>query len=512
MLNLATILRESARRYPDKKALVWNDVSLTFKELDEVSDTFAHYMVRQLGLGRGDKIALTSLNNPQFVMSYYGILKMGGVAVALSALLNPQEIAALLEDSGAKAYCCYEGEGDMPIFQGGEKGFTSTDTCKHLVCLDRNWNEDKGESLHLSHILSQKHIPFPLADTAAQDTALIMYTSGTTGQPKGTEMTHFNLLINATVGVRELRYTESDKNIIALPISHIFSHTMQLNASILNGNTSILLSKFSPQAFLDWVKKEQPTIFCGVPTMYWALNNIPCDSKTIEQVRQSMRLCVSGGAPLSAVLQQQFENKFGVQISEIFGMTESSGCVCFNYYPESNKSGTIGPAVWGMEVNIFDENDQPVPVGEKGELVFRGHSVMKGYLNQPEATSRALRNGWMHSGDVAYMDANGYVYIIDRIKEMIIRGGWKIYPREVEEVLMQHPAVNMVAVVGVADEKYGEEIKALIIRETETDCTEEDIISYAREHMAKYKYPRLIEFVNELPLSKTGKVLKKLLK
>jgi len=350
---------------------------------------------------------------------------------------------------------------------------------------------------------------FATQPTNAEDTAVIIYTSGTTGRPKGAELTHSNLLLNAILSADLATIKPEDVQLIVLPLFHIFAMTVLMNAGIYKAAAHVLQVRFDAEVTLSLMKKQGVTIFAGVPTMYWGLLHCPIEQKDITAVTQKLRICISGGAALPLNVLEEFEAKFEVPIIEGYGMSESSPVVTFNQVQFGRKPGSIGQPVWGVEVMVADENDNPLPAGEKGELLYRGHNVMKGYYKRPEENKKALRGGWMHSGDIAVMDEDGYFYIVDRTKDMIIRGGFNVYPREVEEVMIKHEAISIVAVIGVPDEKFGEEIKACVVLKEGASASAEEIIAWTKARIASYKYPRVVQFMDSLPMSATGKILKK---
>ncbi len=345
--------------------------------------------------------------------------------------------------------------------------------------------------------------------TNAEDTAVIIYTSGTTGRPKGAELTHSGLMLNGILSADLMGARPEDIQLIVLPLFHIFALTVLMIAGVYRGTESILLPRFDAEAVFGLMQKHGVTIFAGVPTMYWGLLNYKGDQFDYKSIAEKLRVCASGGASLPVQVMKEFEERFKVPIIEGYGMSEGSPVVTFNQLSVGRKPGSIGTPVWGVEVKIVDENDQEVPVGEKGELLYRGHNVMKGYYKRPEANAKTLRGGWMHSGDVAIKDEDGFFYIVDRTKDMIIRGGLNVYPREVEEVMMKHEAISLVAVIGLPDEQFGEEIKACVVLKEGASATPEAIIAWTKEHIAAYKYPRVVEILDSLPMTATGKILKK---
>ncbi len=343
----------------------------------------------------------------------------------------------------------------------------------------------------------------------AEDTAVIIYTSGTTGRPKGAELTHSNILLNSILSSNLVSSTSKDTQLIVLPLFHIFAMVVLMTAGIYKGLRSILLPRFDAEAVFGLLLKYKVSIFAGVPTMYWGLNHYTEDKFDYKEITKNLRVAVSGGASLPLQVLEDFEQRFNVPIIEGYGMSEGSPVVTFNQIETGRKPGSIGTPVWGIEVKLVDENDNEVPVGEKGELLYRGHNVMKGYYKNPEANAETLRGGWMHSGDIATKDEDGFYYIVDRTKDMIIRGGLNVYPREIEEVMITHEAISLVAVIGVPDEKFGEDIKAFVVLKEGATASTDEIKSWIKEKIADYKYPRHVELIDSLPMSATGKILKK---
>jgi len=512
-MNLAFILESSAKDFPAKDAIVFGDTRLNFAQLNGAANQVANALIKN-GIQKGDKVALSCLNIPYFPIVYYGILKAGAVVVPLSVLLKHNEVAYHLTDSDAKAFFCFEGNDALPMGKEGYDGFNQAKTCETFYTITANPASPSPfeNSQTLGMLMNGASPIFDTVQTQENDTAVIIYTSGTTGQPKGAELSHSNLLMNAIMVRDMIEVVPEDVMLTVLPLFHIFGQSVQLNTGILTGSTNVLLPRFTPDDVFGLMLKEKVTFFAGVPTMYWALNHANINKEDIATISKNIRVAVSGGASLPVKVLKDFESKFDVPILEGYGMSEGSPVVTFNKLNRTRKPGSIGSAVWGVEVRLVDENDQPVPQGEKGEIIYRGHNVMKGYYNKPEANAKTLRNGWMHSGDIAVMDEDGDFFIVDRIKDMIIRGGLNVYPREVEDVLMKHPAVSLVAVIGVEDEEKGEEIKACIVLKEGQSATPEEIIAFAKAELAAYKYPRIIEIRSSLPMSATGKILKKILR
>lgn len=512
MLNLSILLEQSAKRYPQHPAMTFMDTTLTYSQLNGAANQIANGL-RSRGIGMGDKVALSCFNLPYFPMIYFGILKAGAVVVPLSVLLKEDEIQYHLTDSDAKAYFCFVGTLELPMVQMGYVGFQKTPTCQDFfVIMPKPTDPSPIEgTATLGHLMAGQLPGGESAQTSADDTAVIIYTSGTTGRPKGAELSHSNLFTNTVLCADLFDYKPQDTSLIVLPMFHIFAMTCVMNAGIYRGTHAVLLPKFDAEAVFGLMQKHHVTVFAGVPTMYWGLLNYKDENERFDfaKIAQTLRMAVSGGAALPVQVLEDFKKRFGVDIVEGYGMSEGSPVVTFNQLAVGCKPGSIGTPVWGVEVRLVDENGQDVPRGEKGELIYRGPNVMKGYYKKPEANAQTLKNGWLYSGDVAIQDEDGFYFIVDRTKDMIIRGGLNVYPREVEEVMMQHEAVSLVAVIGVPHEQMGEEIKACVVLKAGQSLSEQTLIEWTKNKIAAYKYPRIIEFMEALPMSATGKILKK---
>jgi long-chain acyl-CoA synthetase len=510
MLNLSVILADSATRYPQKPAFTFMDTTLSYAQTNGAANQIANGL-RSIGIKKGDKVALSCFNLPYFPIIYYGVLKLGAVVVPLSVLLKKDEITYHLNDSQAKAYFCFTGTEDLPMGAMGHAGFQEAPLCEHFYMImpkpDMPATIDGVKTM--GSLMAGQSPQFDMAQTSAEDTAVIIYTSGTTGKPKGAELTHSNLLQNAIVSTHLVDTQPEDIQLIVLPLFHIFAMTVLMNAGVYKGASHILLPRFDAETVFALMEKHKVTTFAGVPTMYWGLNNYKEPKFDYDTIAKTLKRCVSGGASLPVQVLEDFENRFNVPIIEGYGMSEGSPVVTFNQLDIGRKPGSIGTPVWGVDVKLVNTEGTEVPVGEKGELLYRGHNVMKGYFNKPEATAETIQNGWLHSGDIAVKDADGFFYIVDRTKDLIIRGGFNVYPREVEEVMIQHEAVSLVAVIGVPHEEHGEEIKACVVLNKNAEITEGVLMGWTKERIAAYKYPRIIEFLDALPMSATGKILKK---
>ena len=507
MFNLSTVLEHHARNSSNKEALIFADKRITFAQLDAAANQIANGLT-SLGIGYGDKVALTCPNLPYFPMIYFGILKTGASVVPLSVLLKRHEIAYHLQDSDAKAYFCFVGTPEMPMGQEGYAGFEMTDSCEHFFMITPTFTDASPieGTKTMGMLMAGKSPVFQSYFTSPDDTAVIIYTSGTTGRPKGAELTHSNIFLNANLSkdLQDLNY--NDKTMLVLPLFHIFGQVVCMIASIYRGSTAVLVPRFDAEMVLSLIQNEKITHFAGVPTMYWGLLSYPEANKFDSS---SLRVCLSGGAALPVQVLKDFEAKYNVAILEGYGMSEGSPVVTFNHPDRVRKPGSVGTPVWGVEVCIKDENGNELGANEKGELCYRGHNVTKGYYKRPDATAESIKNGWLHSGDIAIRDDDGYYFIVDRTKDMIIRGGFNVYPREVEEVMIQHSAISMVAVIGVPSDEYGEEIKACVVLKPDVSLTEKELIVWTKERIASYKYPRVVEFMSSLPMGASGKILKR---
>lgn len=513
MLNLSTILEESALRHPAKDAFVFAGKGLPFAELDAASTRLAGALAAR-GIGTGDKVALSCPNLPYFPIVYYGILKAGAVVVPLNVLLKGREIAYHLNDSEAKAFFCFEGTPELPMAAEGEAGFAAADGCEHLVVITADpaaaGPVEGAETL--GALLAGAEPGFDPVGTAADDTAVILYTSGTTGQPKGAELTHANLLLNTRASTDMLCCTADDRLLVVLPLFHSFGQVVLMNVGVLAGATSVLMPRFEPGPTLAALESEEITVFAGVPTMYWALLHHEDEAISIDAIADKLRLAVSGGASLPLEVLKGFEERLEVPILEGYGLSESSPVACFNQLERERKPGSIGWPIWGVKMKIVGDDGAELPAGERGEIAIKGHNVMKGYYRRPEATAECVRDGWLHTGDVGTMDEDGYFYVVDRTKDMIIRGGFNVYPREIEELLLEHPGISLAAVIGIPDETLGEEIRAYVVAAPGAELGGDEIVAWSKERLAAYKYPRQVEVRAELPMTATGKILKRELK
>jgi len=517
-LNLSSVLEHHALLTPDRPAVTCGGRTLTYEQLNAAASQVAGGLAA-LGMAIGDHIALSCPNVPWFPIAYFGILKAGAVVVPLNVLLKPREIAYHLKDSRAKALLAFEGTPELPMAQMARAGCDEAG-CSNLVIMTMSPEAPSPVpgSKTLAELTRGQSPRFETRRRRPDDTAVILYTSGTTGHPKGAEMTHANMLLNA-IATHEMLVParrgglEQDVALITLPLFHSTAQTCQMNSGLYGGVRLVLLPRFDPATVLKTIVEERVEFWIGVPTMYWALlDYVSSANVDVTEVGRHLRICISGGAPMPVEVMRRFESLFGVRVLEGYGLSETAPVVSFNQLQKPSKPGTVGLPIFGVDVRCVDENGAQVSTGERGEVVVRGPNVMKGYFNRPEATDEATRNGWFHTGDVGVIDDDGYLSIVDRKKDMILRGGFNVYPRELEEVIMTHPAVSLVAVIGVPDERLGEEVKAVVVRKPGGAVTEPELLDWFREQFAAYKYPRMVEFVESLPMGPTGKILKRALK
>ncbi|MGH2728422.1 MAG: class I adenylate-forming enzyme family protein [Actinomycetota bacterium] len=497
-MNLASLTDYNLETYGDYEATTYEGRTYTNRELFESGRRLASALTG-LGVRPGERVAVMLPNCPEVGISYGGILRMGGVVVPVLFLLVTEELQHILADSESKAIIT------SPEFVA--KALEAANACDPAPVVIVAGGAADG-ALPLEQLLANASPDAPLVDRAPDDPALFMYTSGTTGRPKGVVLTHANMLHQAEA-IHEI--SELDRNAMALavmPLAHA-GGLVGWVAGTKNGARSVLMRWFDPEAFCRNIQEYGVVATTLVPTMAALLLNHPAidqyDLSTLEQV-------AFGAAPAPLELISEFERKTGAQVRMVYGLTEAAPIVTADRISSPRKDGSCGTAIPGVEISIMDPDDKPLPPGEPGEICVRGPNVMAGYHNLPEETALAVRDGWLHTGDVGYQDADGYLFIVDRMKDLIIRGGLNVYPHDVEEVLARHPGVAEAAVVGIPDPTYGEEVEAFVVRRIGTDATEDDLLSHCREHLAKFKSPRRVTFVPDLPKNQVGKVLKRVLR
>jgi long-chain acyl-CoA synthetase len=487
--NLASLLVDSAEKNGDRLAVKLDDTEVNYSLLDEGAKRVAG-LLREKGVEEGDRVGIMLPNVPYFPTVYYGVLRAGGVVVPMNVLLKGREVEFYLEDPEAKVLFAWH-----DFAEAAEKGAESAGTDVVLV--------KPGE---FEELVGDQDPLEEMSERDAEDTAVILYTSGTTGKPKGAELTHSNMKKNAEVAVGLAGTTEDDIALGALPLFHSFGQTCNMNACIAVGAMMTQLPRFDPDKALEIIERDKVTIFQGVPTMYNAMLH---SDKREDFDTSCLRLCMSGGSAMPEELMRNFEEAFGCKILEGYGLSETSPVASFNHPDRDRKPGSIGTPIEGVEMKLVDDDGNDVEDGEVGEIAIKGHNVMKGYWNRPDATEEAIKDGWFFTGDMGKIDEDGYYFIVDRKKELIIRGGYNVYPREVEEVLYEHPAVQEAAVIGVEDEKMGEEVGAAVVLKKGEELSEDELRDYVKKEVANYKYPRKIWFCDELPKGPTGKILKK---
>ena len=491
MTALSANLVASKERYPNRTALRCDDLEFTYAEFDAAAARVATLLERA-GVEPGDRVGLMLPNTPAFAIAFYGIMYRGAVAVPMNPLLKAREVSYYLSNSGAKA-----------LF--GSPAFADEASAGAAEVGAQCWLVDDAGLMKLIADLPE-HSPVERGD---DDVAVILHTSGTTGKPKGAMLTHGNLSRNCEVSMRTLVQTGQDDVVMGcLPLFHVFGLTCGLNGSVLAGATLTLIPRFDPRKALEVIERDAVTVFEGVPTMYSALLSV-ADQAAPEATR-SLRTCVSGGAALPVQVLTDFEKGFGCTVLEGYGLSESSPAAAFNHPHRPRKAGSIGTPIEGVEMRVVDLDGVEVPQGEAGQIQIRGHNVMKGYWNLPDATKDTITaDGWLNTGDVGRVDEDGYFYIVDRTKDMIIRGGYNVYPREIEEVLYEHPAVAEAAVIGIPHDSLGEEVGAAVALKKGAAVTADELRDYVKARVAAYKYPRLVWLVDALPKGPTGKLLKR---
>ena len=490
MANLVRLLTETAARHGDRPAVRLDDVTLTYAQLDDAVSRCAG-MLRAAGVEPGDRVGVMLPNVPQFPIAYYGVLRAGGVVVPMNVLLKERETRFYLEDPGARLVLAWK---EMaPAAQAGADAVGAQ-------CL-------VVDPATFTDLLAAAEPVDGDAEREGSDTAVILYTSGTTGTPKGAELTHDNLYENARVTTTTLfEFSPDDVVLGALPLFHAFGQTCAMNAAVMAGALLTLVPRFDPGKGLEVIARDGVTVFEGVPTMFNAFLHHPDrDSYDVS----SLRVCCSGGAAIPVEVLTGFEQAFGCTVLEGYGLSETSPVASFNHPDAKRKPGSIGTAIAGVELKIGDDEGTELPDGEVGQIWIRGHNVMKGYWQRPDATGEVMRDGWFASGDVARKDEDGLFFIVDRKKDMIIRGGYNVYPREIEEVLYEHPAVREAAVVGIPDAALGEEVAAAVVAKDGQTIDVDELRAFVKEQVAGYKYPRRIWVVDELPKGPTGKILKR---
>lgn len=511
-MNLSTQLHQTASRLGRKPAYYFMDQKSTYAELDDAVTKFASGL-SQLGVKQGDHVALLLGNSPHFVIGLYGALRLGATIIPINPIYTADEIGYILRNGDVKVVVGLDLM--IPLADKMHEHLPTVEyfiTCEsgqpEAALIDPSNLSFSSKLKTFSNVVSIGKLDFNEPSVDENDVAIILYTSGTTGKPKGAMLTHRNLYSNAIDVSNYLKMNEEDRVITTLPMFHVFCLTVALNAPLMNGATLLIVPKFSPGEIFRLAKKYEATVFAGVPTMYNFLLQYP---EGEANDLKSLRLCISGGAAMPVALLEGFEKKFNVVVSEGYGLSEASPVTCFNPLDRPRKAGSIGQSILNVENKVVNELGDEVRPGEVGELIVKGPNVMKGYYKMPEETAATIKEGWLYTGDLAKMDEEGYFYIVDRKKDIVLVGGYNVYPREIEEVLYEHPDIVEVAVIGVPDPDFGEAVRAFVVSKNSA-LTEEQVIVYCKEHLAKYKVPRSVDFLDELPKNTTGKILRKSLK
>lgn len=494
-MNIANNLERARTFFPDKAAIIFEGKSYTYRQLDEEVNRLANGL-RALGVERGDRVAVFLPNHPAFVTSYFAIQKAGAIAVSLNALLKRDEVKYIVDDSEAKVLLTTaELREQVPQ--------PELASLKHIIIVEG----EAGNDLDLAEVLAKGDNRFICAEMEPSDPAALLYTSGTTGFPKGATLTHGNVVSNVYATVHHTGMRPDDRMHLFLPLFHCFGQNFIMNSAVNTAATMVMHRRFIPDPVLETIQRERVTMFFAVPTIFIYYLNMDTSKYDLS----SLRYCFTAAATMPDEIARRWEQQFKLRVYEGYGLTECSPFASYNH-DFRHKYGTVGMPIENVEMKIVDESGNPLPPGEWGEIVIKGPNVMQGYWRKPEATAQAIRNGWLHSGDIGTTDEEGYFYIVDRVKDMINAAGFNVYPAEVEDVLYRHQAIKEVAVYGAPDPIKGEMVKAAIVLKEGVTATPEELIEFCRSSMATYKTPREVIFMDQLPKSATGKILKRVLR
>ena len=492
--NVYDVFENAAGQYPDRVALTFQDHRITYGEMKESTDRLAMGL-KSLGLRPQDRIALMLPNIPHFAISYFALLKIGIAVVPVSTFFKSEEIHHQLEDSEVKGIIYWEGFRTSVV-----EAVHDLDTCEKLIVLGE---KSAPEEIRLTYLMETQEPLEEIEDMEPNDTAVIGYTAGMSGRPKGAELTHGGLLSNIDACGEFLKLSAEDSVIAVIPFYHPIGLTLVMGAFLKSGGCVMILPKFNADTVLKKMVADKPTFFVGVPSMYQDFLKVEDDTIDVG----SLKFCLSSGDALKEETMEAFESKFKVPILEGYGLTEAT-MVSFNSPSRERKAGSIGLPLPGVEIKIVSESGSEVRTGQVGEIIVQGPNVMKGYLNRPAATKEVIKDGWLYTGDLALLHENGFGYIVGRRKDVIVKSGFSVYPREVERYLYGHPKVKEAVVVGVPDPRQGEEIHACIVLKEGEEATQEEIIEYIKERIAAYKCPRIIHFTSDLPRGPTGRVMR----
>ena len=503
-MNLSLCLKETAKKFPDKTAIYFNEDRLTFKQLDDSAGKFASALSKS-GVSMGNRVGALLRNCPAYIIAVYGILRNGSILVPINTFLTPSEIQFILDDSKIK--CLITSKEFLPVLQGIRSGLPYLEK---VIAVDIE--ENITEDVYSAKVLMKSQPREYSQDNLDEDIeAVFFYTSGTTGIPKAAMLTHKNLISDINSSKKAISITPDDSFLLALPIFHSFCMTVNVLLPVYNGSSIVMVESVrSFENLLKAIITCKPTIFAGVPQIFSALTAKPLSPEIIKNI--PLRLCISGSAPLAEKTLNSFQEKFGIPLVEGYGLSEAAPVVSLNPLDKERKPNSVGLPLPDIDVKIIGDDGTELPPNEAGEILIRGNNVMKGYYNRPEETDIAIRDGWLYTGDIGYKDKDGYIYIIDRKKDLIISKGMKIYPREIEALLYQYPKVEDAAVISRKDERKNESPLAFIVLKENETATSREILDFLKSKIAGYKIPREIIFVKDLPKTATGKILKRELK
>lgn len=518
MLNLASNLSRNAFVFPDRPALIDKDGILSYSKLEQRVDQVANGLHR-LDVGPGDRVGLICDNRAAFVIAYYAILRIGAIVVPINTMLKAQEFAYYFLDADMRAVICQEGTPACPSAANALPAWYSCerDAARFILVPEHNTDSiinvpDTGITV-FDTLLTSRAPHLDNYATSEVDTAVILYTSGTTGYPKGAELSHSNLVLNAAYSALMQKADSQDRHLVALPLFHAFGQTLQMNAALTVGASLVLMQRFNALDAWALMDTHQVSLYAGVPTMYHALLDTyeqAADAAAVAAPASTWRLGMSGGASLPVAVIERFKEKTGLVLLEGYGLSESSPLAVFSFFDTPMRAGSVGYPLYGTEVRVA-----PLPASpddNQGEIQLRGHHIMKGYYGKPEASDAVLANGWLSTGDIGRIDDDHALSIVDRAKDVVIRGGYNIYPREIEELFLLHPSVSQVAVIGIPDPYLGEEVAAVVVPRASDPVSEAALLAWSRQTIAAYKYPRNIKYVKELPRNATGKIMKHVLR
>jgi long-chain acyl-CoA synthetase len=500
-MNINHLLEQVAVERGNVIAIRFSGTEITYSTLLEAIRRLARGLYR-LGVRRGDRVAVMLPNLPQFPIAYYAILRLGAVAVPINMMYKCRETASLLEDSEAKVLIAWRG-----VWDEISRSISVLSSLKSIILLGDSLPES---TINLSKLIADNQPMAEITDTDDDDPAVIQYTAGLSGTFKGAELTHGNITSNMKACSEIMRVSERDCFLAVLPFFHPMGQTLLMNLTFCSGAVMELLTKFDPEIVLKTIESGRCSLFVGVPSLYkLLLDQVGIDAEPSEQ---TLRLCICGGGAISDDVLKQFEKSFGTYILECYTTSETSPVTSFNQWRTGRRVGSLGHPIPGVEMKVIDEQGNEASIGEVGEIIIKGSNVMRGYINKPHQTSEVIRDGWFHTGDLGKMDINGFFYLVERLGDRIIKGGFSIYPNEVEAVLYCHPDISEAAVIGVPDDIMGEEVKACVVLKDGTSTTTEQLAEYCRDRMALYKVPAVIRFYQDLPHTPNGQINKSELK